>query len=124
MTDEILNILRPERTIDDDEALRLLREAESGHPEAWQAYQFIRARLGIDEACQYLTTLPDENLHRLALVMPRLERETEQSLHPQEKPVIAPAASSVSIAMQGGAVHYGTAENRPRAHNFLTPTTS
>lgn len=124
MTDDMLDILCPERTIHDDEARSLLQYASGQHPESWHAFQFIRENCGIETACNFLRSTDDHRLHRLALVMPRLEREMEEQLHPKVQPMIAPDAKSVSIAMQGGAVHYGTTEMQegpyiPEQHNKI-----
>jgi hypothetical protein len=121
MTDSILDILCPERTIDDDEALRLLQYAKDKHPDAWTAFRFLLNGHGVEEACRYLMLIGDVKLHRLAEVMPRLQREKDEKLHPQLQPMVAPRARQVLMAVQGGKVMNSmTMESDEFSHAQLT----
>lgn len=115
MTDELHNILRPERTIGDDDAHTLLQYAVNSHPDAWHAYLFIRQRYGVGDACTYLSGLADDRLRRLAVVMPRLESEVEEREHPCPRPVVAPEANTVNITTSGGQIF-----NTPLDPNMLS----
>ena len=118
MTDELHDILRPERTIGDDDAHGLLLYAVTTHPDAWQAYLFIRQHHGVEEACTYLSGLGDDRLHRLAVALPRLESEVEEREHPCPRPVVAPEAGTVNITTSGGQMFSGLID--PKMLSYLT----
>ena len=118
MTDELHDILRPERTIGDDDAHGLLLYAVTTHPDAWQAYLFIRQHHGVEEACTYLSGLGDDRLYRLAVVMPRLEREVEEREQPHEKLEVASHANTAIITTSGGQMFNGLID--PKMLSYLT----